>query len=216
MANFKNELRSGYNRLRLVRDDLHATSFARRDWNNLVWPGARSAPIRGSNTGFSPSIFWSPGATGEGCSIVSAAISASLKTPSRRRGPNCPLSARFLCSCWHGNASWTESLPNHGSCQTAVSDRRENGHGQDVQSLYCQIVRSHERADTVNRAKKTRPRFAEKETVRKKWFPGVMCSRRPRGSSMSKTSHWSNNGMNCRGECRTRPPHTCGIISIPR
>ncbi len=25
---------------------------------------------------------------------------------------------------------------------------------------------------------------------------------------MSKTRHWSGSGMNCRGECRTRPPLT--------
>ena len=169
MANFKHELRSGYNRLRGLREDLHAPAFARMDWNDLVLARRTLGPDKRIEHGFLAEHFlvtWTNwrglldrfcryfGQSEDTCPKTWAQLSTKCEvlvfTLARERELD-----KIIAESWFV----PEDPPG----------KLKNPHGQDVLALYSQIVQSHERADALNRAENTRPRFAKKEIARKEY-----------------------------------------------
>ena len=87
MANLRNELKSRHASLRRLHDDLRDSSFARRDWNTEVRARRTLGSDDTDRTLVSRRAFSDRrGATGTGCSIVSAVTSVNPTTRFRRRG----------------------------------------------------------------------------------------------------------------------------------
>ena len=109
MANLRNELKSRHASLRRLYDDLQELVLCAADWDTEVRADGRLVLTTRSSTGFSPSISWSPGATGWACSIASAAISANPTSLSE----DVVAADRGTAKCWFSTGAGTGAGRNH-------------------------------------------------------------------------------------------------------
>jgi hypothetical protein len=115
------------------------------------WPGARWVPMNGLSIGSSPSISWSPGATGGGSSIgpktwvqLIANCEILVFQLARERELD-----ELISKAWFN--------PDHAAF---LPDSRQ---GYDISAIYGQLARGHERAELLIRAEVVRPGLARKE-----------------------------------------------------
>jgi hypothetical protein len=172
MANFKGELRSGYNRLRGLREDLYATAWlGRRGWDELVLAKRSLGPEERIEHGFLAEHFLVTWANWQGLLDRSCRYFGQPEDKRPKTWAQLSTKCEVLAFALARDRELDQIIARSWITPGGHAYKQEKRPGHDVASFYSEVVQGHERADAIHRAERVAPRFAAKEAALAKMVP---------------------------------------------